>query len=78
MDEFDKNVTFAIAMRNVARAINKMLDGLDGMGENADGEDQSLLLEYEAVICHSIIEFLEEFLPRACADNPEDDDDEEM
>lgn len=77
MDEFDKNVTFAIAMRNVARAINKILDGLDGM-EETDEESHSLMIEYEAIICHSIIEFLEEFLPRACADNPEDDDEDDV
>lgn len=80
MDQFDRNVTFAMAMRNIARTISSIRDGLSKQSNGVD-ESNSLLIEFEILICDSILEFLVEFLPHACSDDDEVDvemdDDEE-
>lgn len=69
MDEFDKNVIFSVAMRNIARAIEKMQDGLHE--QEVDGNEQ--LIEYEDLICDNLIDFLMDFLPNACVEINEDE-----
>lgn len=73
MDEFDKNVIFSVAMRNIARAIEKMQDGLHE--QEVDGNEQ--LIEYEDLICDNLIDFLMDFLPNACVEINENEGEED-
>ena len=75
MDKFDRNITFSYAMRNVAKAIERMRDGL----AEQNAEDSELLIEYETMICDDLLGYLEDYLPHYCDDEEEGvvDDEEE-